>query len=653
MDMHMRKILKTNYLIASLVGVVTFIVYLPALRNEFINWDDKAYVYENPFIRSLDTGLLRSAFLNFHASNWHPLTWISHAIDYSIWGLDPLGHHLTNTILHALNTFLVVVLVMKLLASRQADRLTGSHYSLFIAAGVTGVLFGLHPLHVESVAWVAERKDLLCAFFFLLSIMAYAKYASRASHEASGIAQGVNNNTQGGGHRKQGAVTPVPGPLRPFKGSLLSALCFFILALLSKPMAVSLPFVLLILDWYPFRRIQSLKALWTASIEKLPFFALTIASSILTMRAQEAGEAITSVEVIPLTSRVIVAAKSLTVYLVKMMVPLHLVPFYPYPQNISLFSFAHSVPIVIVAGITATCIAVMRKEKLWMSVWSYYVITLIPVLGFVQVGLQSMADRYTYLPSLGPFLIIGVITAKGYQKVSALTRRRAILRIAGMALALAIALSLSYSTIKQIGIWKDTVVFWNYVIDKEPGVPLAHNNLGAAYLSKGLYDTAIAHYQTALRLKPDDAEAHNNLGNAYSLKGLFDTAIAHYQTALRLKPDLAEAHNNLGIAYKSKGLLDMAITHYQSALRLKPDYVKAHYNLGNAYSSKGLHDMAITHYQSALRLKPDYAEAHFNLGLIYLNSGFLDKARTEFEEVLRIRPDDYGARQILNSMISR
>jgi protein O-mannosyl-transferase len=626
MNITMNKSLKTKSFIASLVAVITFIVFSPALQNEFINWDDNEYVYDNPFIRSLDARLLKSAFGGFYAANWHPLTWISHAIDYAIWGLNPLGHHLTNNILHALNTMMVVFLVMQLMEvlrkTEGNNRLSWSFLNdrtIGITGAITGLLFGLHPLHVESVAWVAERKDLLCALFFVLSVTVYAGDVQRESAQETVVS-------------------------RLFNARYFLAMGFFVLALMSKPMAVTLPAVLLIVDWYPFGRIQSLKTLVLACVEKLPFIALSVISSVVTILAQKAGGTMALTELVPLSTRVIVAAKALITYLWKIIVPLNLVPYYPYPENVSLLSLEYFFPMVLVIGITIFCIVFSKKQKLWLSGWGYYVIMLLPVIGIVQVGSQSMADRYTYLPSLGPFLIIGVIAAKVYAKVTALNQRGVILRIASLLIALAMLILISYATVGQIGIWKNSTVFWSYLIEKEPErAPMAHNNLGTVYASQGQFDRAIPEYQAALRLKPDFAEAHNNFGDAYSSQGQLDKAIPEYQAALRLKPDFAQAHYNLGLAYASQGQFDRAIPEYQAALRLKPDFAEAHNNLGDAYSSQGQLDRAIVEYQTALRLNPHLVNAHYNLALAYRSQGQLDRAIAEFQTALRLQPNDAEA----------
>ncbi len=605
----------SKHIIALLAAVTAFIVFLPALGNDFINWDDNVYVYENTFVRSFNVDLFRAAFLEFHSSNWHPLTWLSHAIDYSLWGLNPLGHHLTNVILHALNTMLVVLLAVRLLEGMRISSSCNSpseqllsDRERIVAGAATGVLFGIHPLRVESVAWIAERKDLLCAFFFLLSMMSYATYVmrnvgARQSVIPSGVAESA---TTGWGHRY-------------CDRHYLLALGFFVFSLLSKPMAVSLPFVLLILDWYPFGRVKSAKTLGYVFSEKLPFIVLSLLSAAVTLKAQQAGGAVAPENLLPLSTKLVVAASSLTSYLWKMIVPLDLVPYYPYPKVVSLLLLKDLFPVLFVIGITIIS-AVVVKKKIWLALWGYYVITLFPVLGIVQVGGQAMADRYTYLPGMAPSLLAGLAIAWIYERIVSGRRWRLLASLAGSIAAFSVVLLLSFLTARHILIWENGVVFWKYVIEKEPGrISVAHNNLGVALRKKGQTDEAIDQYRIAAMLKPDDPEPHCNLGHAYLDKGQMDAAIQEYEMALRIRPDQPEIRNNLGVAYGVQGRLDMAIQQHQAAVRLRPDF----------------------------------AEAYFNLGLIFLKTGDVAGARRAFESGLRIRPSDRRARQILQVIISK
>lgn len=645
----MKRSLETTRLIPVCVALLVFIVFLPTLRNDFIvHWDDNKYICENSFIRSLDINLIKSAFLSVQVSNWHPLTWISHAVDYSIWGLNPVGHHLTSILLHSVNTLLVILLLRRLLdaanlssakhrenqdsVSNEKER-QGSDNGALIAASTAGLLFGLHPLHVESVVWVSERKDLLCGLFFLASIIMFSRYVNNTVVSLAG-----NKRTRPHSRTK----------------SYLISLALFLLALLSKPMAITLPLVLLILDWYPFKRVPSSKTIWPVFIEKLPFFIPSVLFSIATVLAQKTGGATKVMEFVPISTRLLVAVKSLNAYLSKMIWPFHLSPFYSYPRRVSLDSREYFCAMILLAGITAACLLIAKKRGFWLAGWSYYVITLLPVLGLVQVGMQSMADRYTYLPSLGPFLIVGVIAAGSYKRLSAIRQCRAIVTVGSLLLSIGVLAGLSYATVNQIVVWNNSASFWNYVIENGASeVAFPHNNLGGAYASLGRFDEAIAEYQTALRLAPGYGEAHNNLGLAYAYKGNLDTAIAEYRAALRLDPDYAEAHNNLGLAYAFRDQLDMAITEYQIALRLEPRYAPAHNNLGLAYASKGLLDLATKEYQEAVDLKPDAAESHFNLGVVYLRSGRLDLARREAEASLNIKPGFHEARRLFDKIISR
>ena len=318
-----------NILTALLVCGISFLVFLTSLRGEFVNMDDDVYIYNNLFIHSFDARFFKWAFGSFYVSNWHPLTWVSHGVDYAFWGLNPLGHHLGNNLLHAANAFLVVIVVMRLLASwqagkltsQQAGKLTSPHNPHLIAAGVTGLLFGIHPVHVESVAWVSERKDVPVWLFFLLSIMMYLKYAANASQRAWGIGQTarqIGHGARGMEHRVFDTLRFALCSMR-FR-ALLSALCFFVLALMSKPMAVTLPAVLLILDWYPLGRIPSLSwgAIRGVIAEKVPFIVFSLVSSVMTILAQHSGGSLMQLETLPLSTRLIESMNALVAYLWKM-----------------------------------------------------------------------------------------------------------------------------------------------------------------------------------------------------------------------------------------------------------------------------------------------------------------------------------------------
>jgi Tfp pilus assembly protein PilF len=616
------KSIRYEYYLAGVTAIITFIVYLTSLQNDFVGWDDGTYVVENPFIRSFNGALLKWAFFDFYASNWHPLTWISHALDYAIWGLNPLGHHLTNNILHAVNTFLVVLLVVRLLASRQAgrlagwqaDKLTSPHDARFalIAAVTTGLLFGIHPIHVESVAWVAERKDLLCAMFFLLSIMMYTRYVTPPA-------------------------SPPPLTLRVGRGRYFLSLLFFTLAMMSKPMAVSLPIVLLILDWYPFNRISSLKTFRISFIEKLPFIAISIGSSILTVMAQK--EAIMPMELAPLSTRVLVGVESLIGYLWKMILPVNLIPFYPYPNpnTVSPFFLEYFVALVLVAGLTAACLIIAKKQKFWLSAWGYYVITLIPVLGIVQVGSQSMADRYMYLPSLGPFIIMGLVAAWGLSKVTTLKKWKPAIRLFIAVAAISTFIVLAYLTSQQTSVWKNNMELWSYVIAKEPmKVPFAYYNLGMSYDKMGQYNKALEQYDKAIALNPASYETYSIRGYVLFEMGQFDKALEDYDRAIALNPSYFEAYNNRGIAFDEMGQYINAMKDFEKAIALNPSHFEAYYNFGTTYGKTSQFDKAVEAFNRAIALNPNYAYAYGGRGLAYSHLGQYESALNDLHRALAL-----------------
>jgi tetratricopeptide (TPR) repeat protein len=423
-----------------------------------------------------------------------------------------------------------------------------------------------------------------------------------------------------------------------------TSLGFLILALLSKPMAISLPVVLLVLDWHPFERIPSFKALRTAIVEKLPFIALSIVSSILTVLAQRAAGAVVSMEYAPLSTRILVGMRSLVAYLWKMVLPLDLVPFYPYPKDASLFSLEYLSAVILVGGITAACIVLAKRQKLWLSVWGYYVITLLPVLGIVQVGLQSMADRYMYLPGLGPFLVIGLMSAWIWARIQRPDKQGLIARSLTVAAALLVFISLSYLTFKQIGIWKNSIVLWSYVIEKEPErVPVAYYNRGTTFERMGMPDRAIADYDKAIAIKPSYYDAYNNRGLAFEKMGLLDKAIADYDRAIALKPSYYEAFNNRGLAFQKMGLLDNAVKDLEMAMTLKQSSSAAYDNLGKIYGKTGRFDRAIEEFNRAIAMDPLYHEAYYNRAIVYEKMGQTDAAIESYNKAIALNPAYYEA----------
>ncbi|MDB4285648.1 tetratricopeptide repeat protein, partial [bacterium] len=584
--------------------MATVAVYYPVRNYEFVNLDDPQYVFENDYVKNGPT--LKSiswSFTNTHASNWHPITWLSHMLDSRLFGLNPGMHHLTNFFFHIANALLLYLILL---------RMTGAFWQSAFVAG----LFALHPLHVESVAWVSERKDVLSTFFWMVTIWSYTRWVVRPN----------------------------------FVGYLL-VLILFSLGLMSKPMVVTLPFVLILLDYWPLNRMQntygdgvSLQSRQTAISliwEKLPLFVLVAMSSAVTLYAQKHGGALSSFETLPFTARVANAVVSYTSYIFKMIYPFQLAVLYPYPGAFPWWKVTGACLLFV----SASLLAVQRRRKApYFAVgWLWYVGSLVPVIGLIQVGQQAMADRYTYIPLIGIFIVI----AWGIPELVERWRHK---KIWLATLSIVLFSIMLVSTHRQVKYWENNITLYSHTLEVTSGNTLPHNNLGIALFSKGQYDEAIEHYREALRIKPDFEPAHNNLGNALFVKGQFDDAIKHYREALRLNPDSFDAHNNLGVALRSKDLIDDVIKHYREALRLNPDYIDAHNNLGIVLKSKGLIDDAIKHYREALRLNPDYEKAHNNLGNALFSRGQTDDAIKHFREAIRLKPDFAEAHNSLGNV---
>jgi tetratricopeptide (TPR) repeat protein len=642
------------------------LVYLPVRHHPFIGFDDPGYVTENPRVTGgLTLDAVRWAMTSGYFANWHPLTWISHMVDVQLFGMNAGAHHVTNLVLHVVDALLVFFLF---------SRMTGAAWR----SAVVAALFAVHPTHVESVAWVSERKDVLSTLFWMLTMWAYLAY------------------------------TRDPRPRR-----YALVLVAFSLGLMSKPMLVTLPCVLFLLDVWPLKRAvigESPRAVWLhLGYEKLPLLALAAASSVITFLVQRTSGAVESLTRLPLSVRLANAVVAYWSYITKLVWPTRLALLYPYPKSI----FIGTVLAILVALIVAS-IAVARaaRTRPYLLVgWLWFLGTLVPVIGIVQVGKQPMADRYTYVPSIGLFVMVVWGTTELLQRLRVPRAMLATLALAAISIFALLAR-------QQVDRWQSGIVLWRYTVavtednhlaennlgwdlaragtsaeaiphyqesvrlnprfvgartnlalawvavgrdDKaveqfeealrlEPGNYLVEAHLASALSRQGRLDEAVSHFNEVIRMKPDYVEAHNSLGLTLARKGDVNGAIGHYTEALRFMPKFPEAHNNLGAALASQGKLDEAITHFSEALRLKPAFVDAHNNFGVALSTQGKLDEAIAQFVEAVRLDPNHAKAHYGLGLALQRQGRAAEAAREFNEVLRIRPTDDDARRALDAL---
>ncbi len=577
---------------------ITFVVFGQTLGHDFVNYDDNVYVYENPAVLGgLSLKGIIWAFTHNVNANWTPLTLISHMLDCQLYGTQAGGHHLTSVLLH-MASVIVLFLVLKKMT-------TALWRSAFVAA-----VFAIHPLHVESVAWIAERRDVLSGLFFMLTLGAYVGYVRH------------------------------PRSL----GRYLMVVLMLALGLMSKPMLVTLPFVLLLLDYWPLKRFTQPGGRlvpWRLIAEKVPLLVLSGAACVATLFAQK--EIIQS---LPLSLRIGNALVSYAAYLGQMIYPAGLAVYYPHPGS-SLALWKVITAFILLLFISSGAIAARRKQPWFLFGWLWYLGMLVPAIGLIQSGLRAQADRYTYLPQIGLYVLL---TWAAAELCAGWRHRRVVLG----GLSTVILAALMFCARTQTSYWRNSETLWTHTVACTSGNFIGQINLGEALLKKGTVNEAIAHFQKALQTKPDYAEAHYNLGIALFQKGSVDEAITQFQKALQTKPGYAEAHYNLGIALFQKGSVDEAIAHYQNALQSKPDYVEAHNNLGNALLQKGNVDEAIAHFQKALEINPDSVPAHNNLGNALLQKGKADEAIAQYQKALQIEPDSVKTHNFLgNALLQR
>ena len=592
---------KTDFRIVFLVSlcliVVIIVSYWQVINFDFVGYDDELYVTKNLNIqKGFTVKGVKWAFTTFQAGNWHPLTWLSHMLDCELYGLKPTGHHWTNVQFHIANTLLLFFIL---------QQMTGALWkSAFVAA-----LFALHPLHVESVAWIAERKDVLSAFFGLLSIAAYCRY--------------VEN---------------------PRIINYLLIILLLGLGLMAKPMLVTLPFVFLLLDLWPLQRFKFRKNAYTGAVEffgfkailqliweKIPLFALVAVASTLTFIAQQSEGAVKALEVLSLKVRVENALVSYVSYVLKAIWPSNLAVFYPHPGN-TLPAWQIIVAALLIALSIFLSMRTLKKYPYIAVGLFWYLGTLIPVIGLVQVGNQAMADRYTYIPLIGLFIIVSWGVFDFLKK----WHYHTIILILSAISAICV---LAVCTFLQVGYWQNGITLFEHAIKVTNKNCVAHNNLGVLLSKEEKFDRAVFHYDEVLKIKPNDSRALYNKGCSLREKGNLDKAAFFFKESLKIRPDNAKAHNELAYILFVQGKPDEAVLHYRNALKIKPDSTDVYNNLANVLSFQGELDKAVSLYKEALRLDPENVDAHYNIGLFYKRQRKLKKAMTHLTKAIKIDPD--------------
>jgi len=595
---------KRNPVVCQLLAVVVLALYNPVNRHPFVNYDDDRYVTENSHVRQ---GLTADTFVwaltSTEVANWHPLTWMSHALDYSLFRLNPAGHHFTSVLLHTAN----VILLFLLLAWTTGR--TGP--SLFVAA-----LFAVHPMNVESVAWIAERKNVLCTLFFFLALWAFGWYVRRPNWKR-----------------------------------YLAVAALFVAALAAKAMVITFPFVLLLLDYWPLDRVAARDRdsgeiptfSWSRLVlEKLPLLALSAVSAVVAMRAQQASGAVRSTTQFSFAVRLADAIYAYAMYLWKMVWPARLAPLYPHPGD-SLAAWQVATAGLILIAITAFVLR-FRNHRYLLVGWLWFLGTLVPVIGFVQIGDAAMADRYAYIPLIGIFVMIAFGIADWAEQ------RKPGLWPAVPALAVILALALA--THRQIGYWQNSYDLWSHALAVTRNNFIAEDNLGGALILEGKEDEAHLHFAAAARINPRDPMSRGNLGTYFQTHNQMREAVEEYQAAIALTSDtglLAQTYANLGAAQRALGEDDEARKNLQQSLRLNPNQFNAWLGLGLLAQKQARAEEAIIDISRSLELQPT-AQGYYELGQTFAQTGRIADALDAYQQALKLSPGFAQAQQAADAL---
>lgn len=611
-----------------LVVLLTLMAFLPVLLNEFVNWDDYETLLDNPHYRGLGWTQLSWMFTTFYMGHYQPLSWLTFGLDYLLWGMEPLGYHLTNLLIHAVNAALFYFIGLRLLPLGLSSSPVPRDFSLPTAAGFAALLFAVHPLRVESVAWATERRDVLSSLFFLWTILCYLR------------------------------ATAVTTGQRARMWWMNGGLIVYTLSLLSKASGIILPAVLLVLDVYPLRRLSGGPRKWFGSEarrvwwEKVPFLLLAVTFGIVALLAQREAGALKPLESYGPTQRLAQALFGIAFYLWKTIAPMGLSPLYEIPARFSLSDWPFLVTGLVVLVISVVFIIAGHRWPAWLACWVCYIVTLAPVLGIAQSGVQFVADRYSYLSCLAWALLGGAGIFYGWQLWG---RGRLGERtfFSTMGLAAVVVIGLGLLTWRQAQVWHDSETLWRHVLAVDPDSSLAHNNLGNALFRRDKLEEAIKHYRQAIEIDPNYARAHYNLGYALANQGKREEAIEHYRQTLQIDPTIVEADINMGNLLVQKDKFEEGIGHYRHALELRPGDSKTHFRLGAALAKQGRLEEAAEHFQQAVEIRADFAEAFHYLGLVLAAQGDLNNAIEHFRHALRIQPEFAEAHESLGRALAQ
>jgi len=581
---------KNRVLIVSIsfILIVTIIAYFPSLKNEFTNWDDNKYVIENTLIRDLSFNGIKNIFLTHYCGNYHPLTLITYSLEYHFFKLNPTVYHITNLLIHLFNCILVFWMIYLLTDS-------------VLIASITSILFGVHPLHVESVAWVSERKDVLSTMFFIGSIICYIYYYKTVILKTS----------------KNSTVL------------YITTLFLFVFSLLSKAMGVTLPVILLLIDYY-FGRQFTKKTI----IEKVPFFVLSFIFGIVAIYTQKLSGSVR--ENPSAIINIFIATHGLLFYIVKMLLPFNLRCLYVYPTNIISklpIRFLISPLLVILLAVIVFYSRKYTKKIVFGTL--FYFITILPVLQLFPVGKAIAADRYSYIPLIGIFYILGEWLNYLFIKK---TEKEKIIKYILISVLLLILSGLIIITQRMCYVWKNGITLWDNLIKIDKNYAFGYSSRGNAYGRKGEYENAIKDYTKAIELNPNLADSYYGRGLAYNNTQQYDKSIPDFIQAIKLDPISVKAYLNLGLAYCGKKDIDKALFYLNEAIKIDPNYAEAYYNLGLIYANKNDYDKALSEYNSAIRVNPKFTDAYLNRGFVYGMKGDYDNAISDFNNVIKLDP---------------